>query len=183
MAGGRQVGFWLGLPGRVLIFFWVEIKLWLLFMIANMPGQTGERARRRFAAKAFGIKGGQPRIGPGLKVVEPDGLTTGDRLWLGQRVILWADGGIVVGDDVMLGPDVKIYSSRHSYENPDVRIADQGGIRKEVVIEDDVWLEAGVVVFLGVRIGRGAVISAGSIVSRSVPPHAIVAGNPARIVG
>jgi acetyltransferase-like isoleucine patch superfamily enzyme len=53
---------------------------------------------------------------------------------------------------------------------------------RPVVIEDDVWIGIGAYVLKGVRVGRGARIEAGSVVTRDVPPHAVIAGNPAQIV-
>ena len=59
----------------------------------------------------------------------------------------------------------------------------QGWDHEEVVIEDDVWVGANAVIMPGVRIGKGAIISASTVVMKSVPPYAIMAGNPGRLVG
>lgn len=64
---------------------------------------------------------------------------------------------------------------------PGIRIQDQPLIGKEVVIEDDVWIGAHATILKGVRIGRGAVVGAGAVVTRSVPEYSVVAGVPAEI--
>jgi len=81
------------------------------------------------------------------------------------------------------GPDVKVWSVNHRFDDPDTPWQLQGWEAKEVVIEDDVWLGANVFVMPGVIIHKGAIISAGTVVNKSIPAFALVAGNPGRVVG
>lgn len=87
--------------------------------------------------------------------------------------------GLRVGDGVLIAPGCFItdHSHRHSRR---MSIAEQGCESKAVIIEDDVWLGAHVVVLPGVTIGRGAIVGAGAVVTRDVEPMTIVAGVPAR---
>jgi acetyltransferase-like isoleucine patch superfamily enzyme len=78
---------------------------------------------------------------------------------------------------------VKIWSVNHRIEDVTRPWLLQGSNKKAVVIEDDVWLAANVFVMPGVTIGRSAVVAAGSVVNKSIPAYAIVAGNPGRVVG
>lgn len=105
----------------------------------------------------------------------------GDRSQLGQNCRVEND--LTLGCDVVMGPDVYIMSSAHSFERLDIPVNQQGAEpRRPVVIEDDVWLGARVIVMPGVRIGSQAVVGAGSVVTRDVPPRAVVVGVPARAV-
>lgn len=87
---------------------------------------------------------------------------------------------IRIGDRVLLGPRVQLITAKHPID-PKLRAT---GIESgaPIVIEDDVWLGAGVIVCPGVRIGRGAVIGAGAVVTRDVPAGTVSAGNPCRVI-
>jgi maltose O-acetyltransferase len=92
---------------------------------------------------------------------------------------------IRIGNDVMMGPEVLIISRNQNHRFDDITIPMRlQGYRESppVVIEDDVFLGARVIVMPGIRIGSGAVIGAGAIVTKDVPPFAICGGNPARII-
>jgi maltose O-acetyltransferase len=92
-------------------------------------------------------------------------------------------GDIRIGKDVMMGPDVLIIGRNHNFEDLTIPMRLQGyKATPPVVIEDDVWLGARVIVLPGIKIGRGAIIGAGAIVSKDVPPFGICVGDPGRIV-
>lgn len=98
--------------------------------------------------------------------------------------VLVADERIDVGDRVLLGANVLITDTDFHPLDPAVRReSPQAGARAPVVIEDDVFIGTQAVILKGVHIGRGAVVGAGAVVTRAVPAGAVVAGNPARIVG
>ena len=160
-----------------------EIYHWTAFMASNMPGYSGIWLRGKTAGRIFGFDGKGHYIKPGLKVMYRHKLTTGDRLRIAEGATIWAEGGVSLGSDVLIGPGVKIYSSRHSFDDPDTPIIQQGGVMKPILIEDDVWIGAAAVILLGITIGRGSVIAAGAVVSKSIPAYSLVAGNPARIIG
>ena len=85
-----------------------------------------------------------------------------------------------IGHHVMIGPGVQIYTAAHFLQ---AEARNQGWeIAKAIVIEDNVWLGGGAILLPGVTIGRNAVVGAGAVVSRSVPPNTVVAGNPARVI-
>lgn len=93
-------------------------------------------------------------------------------------------GPLTIGRNVQVAARCGFFPYRHRIDDPDVPIQDQGYASKGgIVVEDDVWMGAGVLVMDGVRIGRGAVIGAGSVVTRDIPSHGIAVGSPARVVG
>ncbi|MBL7815826.1 MAG: acyltransferase [Saprospiraceae bacterium] len=105
---------------------------------------------------------------------------------MGQKVLIGCGskvtGPIKFGNNILLAQNVVMSGLNHDYEDPSKPIVDQGFNVKEIVVEDGVWMGAGVIVTPGVRIGRNAVVGAGSVVTRDVPPYSVVVGNPARIV-
>ncbi len=92
-------------------------------------------------------------------------------------------GHITLGDYVMMGRDVVIMTRNHEFLRTDIPMVKQG-FREErpVVISNDVWIGDRVIILGGVHIGEGAIIGAGSVVTKNVPPYAVVAGIPAKII-
>ncbi|MCC6126714.1 MAG: acyltransferase [Pirellulales bacterium] len=124
---------------------------------------------------------------------DPDGfysyenISVGDDVSLGWRpTLLAAKSTITIGSKVMFGPEVMIVGGRHNTEVVGQFMTDVHVKRPEddlgVVIEDDIWIGSRAIVLRGVRIGRGAIVGAGSIVTKSVPPYAVVVGNPAKVL-
>lgn len=108
-------------------------------------------------------------------------LSLGDRSGIGVNASL--HGTIIIGHDVMMGPDVVIYSQNHQFSRTDVPMNRQGfQPERPVIIGDDVWIGARAILLPGVTIGSGAIIGAGAVVTKDVPEQAIVVGNPARVV-
>lgn len=111
-------------------------------------------------------------------------LSIGDRVSLNDNVTINADhGGVIsVGNNVLMGPGVIIRATNHNYMSRDNLIREQGHTASEIKIEDDVWLGASVIVLPGVTIGQGAVIGAGSVVSKSIESYALAVGIPAKVI-
>lgn len=107
-----------------------------------------------------------------------DNVILGDDVAISSFVHMWGDGGIRIGNRVMIASHTAITTLTHDYREERM----QGTLlRKEVVIEDDVWIGAHCTIMPGIRIGKGAVVGAGSVVTRNVEPYAIVIGSPARV--
>lgn len=110
------------------------------------------------------------------------GMTLGDRSSIASDCFIGCSGEVTIGDDVMIGPGVKIFSENHSFQDLSTTIKSQGVVRSHVRIGDDCWIGSGVIITAGVTIGAGAVIGSGSVVTRDVPSRAIAVGNPARVL-
>lgn len=119
--------------------------------------------------------------------IEPDFFCDyGDRISLGENFyanhhcIMLDGGGIVIGDDVMLGPNVHIYSTSHPV---DAEARSRGAmLAAPVELGNRCWIGGNTVIMPGVSIGADCVIGAGSVVTRSVPSGYVAAGNPCRIL-
>jgi acetyltransferase-like isoleucine patch superfamily enzyme len=109
-------------------------------------------------------------------------LRIGDESWIGQQCFLHSAGGLTIGARVGIGPGVRIITSAHRDEGRSVPILFASIDEAEVVIEDEADIGVGSVVLPGVRIGRGAIIGAGSVVTRNIPAYAVAAGSPARVL-
>lgn len=117
-----------------------------------------------------------------LKGYHQNVMEIGRNTWIGQQCFLHSAGGITIGQNVGIGPGVKILTSRHEEEGIEVPILASRLAFAPVVIEDDCDLGVGAIILPGVRIGRGVQVGAGAVVARSVPDYAVVAGVPARIL-
>jgi maltose O-acetyltransferase len=104
----------------------------------------------------------------------------GDHAFLSYQCTVLDNNEVRIGDHVMVGPAVQIYTAAHPLEaDPRIRGLE---VAKPVVIRNNAWLGGGAIVLPGVTIGPGAVVGAGAVVTRDVPPDTAVAGNPARVI-
>nr|WP_308169579.1 acyltransferase [Acrocarpospora catenulata] len=108
--------------------------------------------------------------------------TLGARSFVGSLSVIGVNDAVLVGADVMIAQAVSIRDTDHRAGPADTPMLWQGIETAGVVIEDDVWIGHGATVLRGVRIGRGAIVAAGAVVTRDVPPGAVVGGVPARVL-
>ena len=111
-----------------------------------------------------------------------EGLTIGDNSNIGPYSYVGCSGLVTIGDNVMISPRVSIYAENHNFDSVDIPMKEQGVIRATVVIESDCWIASNSVILPGVKVGKGSVVAAGSIVTKDVPSYSIVAGNPAKVI-
>ena len=157
--------FYLGASHLPESFFWINI---------------GQKEIRAFCGKLILAKcGNKVNIEKGAAF--PSSVELGDNSGIGVRAQI--NGKVVIGKNVMMGPDVCIYTVNHAFDRTDVPMNQQGfAAEKPVVIGDDVWIGARAIILPGTRVGTGAVIGAGAVVTKDVPDYAVVGGNPARIL-
>jgi acetyltransferase-like isoleucine patch superfamily enzyme len=91
-------------------------------------------------------------------------------------------GPVSIGSHVNLAQGITITALNHNFENKEQRIDSQGVSTNPVILGDDIWIGANAVVLPGVSIGNHAVVAAGAVVTKDVPPHSLVAGVPAKII-
>lgn len=147
---------------------------------------------RLFAVRRNVSLGQRTHIGPGSVLWAPNCLSIGDDVYIGKRCTIECDG--VIGSGTLIANHVGIVGRR----DHDVRAlgvaasrapwvgdatGSHPGLALTVDVGPDVWIGYGAVILSGVSIGRGAIIGAGAVVTESVGPYEVVAGNPARVVG
>lgn len=148
---------------------------------------------------------GSVRFGTGLSLAGCKNMTLGNNVRLGRGCFITATGGVLVlhdnvalspyvhvgadagrieiGVHTAVGPGTVIRAANHCIARQDVPMMHQGHVPGEIIIEEDVWIGANCVITPDVRIGRGAVVGAGAVVTRNVAPFSIVGGVPAKVIG
>lgn len=160
------------------------LYLFYLLFLKNTPEDYRPYAlffpwlRSRCVSLYLKKSGKKPRVKSGAEI-SPNA-TIGDFSELGTRCMVQAN--VDIGDHVIMGPDVKIYSRNHRFDRLDVPIQKQGKNYYHTQIGNDVWLGAHVIVTAGCTIGDHAIIAAGAVVTGDVPPYAIMGGVPAKII-
>ena len=109
------------------------------------------------------------------------GLRIGERSGVGINCEI--NGPVTIGKDVMMGPEVVVYTSGHKFDRTDISMMDQGFTDvRPVEIGDDVWIGRRAIIMPGVKIGNGCVIGAGAVVTKDIPDYSVAAGAPARVI-
>ena len=161
----------------VQFFFWKPSN-WRKGFKAKLASQLYSIAIRR-RAKSCGRN--LLVLGPGVNVT--GNTTIGDGAGFGKRVKIFGDGPVSIGRRAVLAEDTVVYTQVHDYDNSDVLPFGWGFTYPETSIGDYAWIGIKCIVLPGARIGEGAIVQAGSVVMGVVPPCAIVAGNPAKVIG
>lgn len=159
----------------------VAYLIYLLFL-RNTPEDYRPYAlffpwlRNRFVSFYLKESGGKLRVKSGAEI-SPH-CSVGAKSELGTRCMI--QGGVQLGKDIIMGPDVKIYSRNHNYESLDIPIRDQGKTILETRVGDDVWIGANVVITAGCKIGNHCIIAAGAVVTKDIEDYTIAGGVPAK---
>lgn len=110
------------------------------------------------------------------------GIKIGRDSLIGEYSVIRGQGGVTIGDRVYTSPMTQIIAVNHVFADPNRPFIEQGITAEGIIIEDDVWLGSACVITDGVRIGKGAVVAAGAVVTKDVRPHTVVGGVPARVI-
>lgn len=110
------------------------------------------------------------------------GLTMGEHSSIGPYGYIGCSGRITIGKNVMFGPKCSLFAENHVFSDPNVTIKSQGVAQKGITIEDDCWIGSNVIILDGVTIGRGSVIGAGTLVTKSVPAGSVIFDRRAKFI-
>lgn len=149
-----------------------------VLMLINYYNYTHVAPRRQLTV------GPGAAISPNVVFANPERISIGRGCRIGARCYLWAGphaGRIIIGDDVLFGPDVMLTAAGYRY-NDGHPVTRQPMDEADVMIGDDVWFGARAIVLPGARIGDGAIIGAGALVRGEIPPMSVAVGAPARVV-
>lgn len=154
----------------------------------NHPFSMGHRLRsrkiRRFICKGlFKYAGENINIERGARFGDGSEAEIGDNSQIGVDFELLGPAMFKIGSNVMMGPEVIFITINHKFDRLDTPMEVQGHNEpKQITIGDDVWIAARAIILSGVRIGKGAIVGAGAVVTKEVPEYAIVGGNPAKVI-
>ncbi len=165
---------------RYALVVWVETMLAMFFA---MPRLRSCNAVKALALRSLGARiGKRPVFYPGVWIVPGRHLVVGDDVDFAPGVVVTTGGGVQIGDRVLIGYRAQILSTNHVIPPLPGKVFSSGHAGRPVKIGSDVWVGANCILLPGVTVGAGAVIAAGSVVTKDVAPNAIVAGNPARVI-
>lgn len=137
----------------------------------------------RYRPEHFARYGEGVQIDPVVHITHPSRVAIGDGSTIQSQVALHSQGGVHIGRYVGIGYRSIILSFQHRYRNAMTIPFDNGIFLHPVVLRDYVQVGWGSMILPGVEIGEGAILGMGSVVTKSVPPLAIVLGNPAEVIG
>lgn len=182
-----------------------EFHSWIEAFFSLLPGKIGRLIRRYYFGLRLNKSGPRLSIGRFVEFSSPHNISFGNEIYIVDGAVLRADEGqiiignkfalngnarivadcggkIIIGNSVMVGPNTIIRASNHKYESAAIDIWLQGQTGETIIIGDDVWIAANVVILPGVKIGSHSVIAAGAVVTKDVPEYSVVAGIPARVI-
>lgn len=139
-----------------------------------------DRIRVFFVGKA------KTKVGKNVVIRTPFENSTADRVEIGDNVFInngvrfAAKGHIKIGNNVQIGPRVQLETTNHSIQLD--KLGKRPAIYESIIIEDSVWIGAAAVILPGIRVGRGSIVAAGSVVTKDVPENVIVGGVPAKFI-
>jgi galactoside O-acetyltransferase len=182
-----------------------EILDWIETFLSLLPGNFGVLIRKLWYSIRFDGNNTKVFISLGCKFETPGSMTFYRNISIGRNSFFSSNGGtiiignnaafnsnvhinssvggkILIGDNVLVGPNVVMRTANHRFDNPALPINMQGHSFEDIIIENNVWIAANVVVLGGVKIGTGSIIAAGSVVTKDIPANVIAGGIPAMIL-
>ncbi|MGH2106885.1 acyltransferase [Aerococcus urinaeequi] len=132
----------------------------------------------------FNFLGKNTHIMKDSTFIEADKIKIGDNVYVASNNVWYGYGGISIGNGTIIAHNVEILTRNHNYDSPDLKSIpyDKIYINKPVIIKENVWIGAHVLIVPGITIEEGAVIGMGAVVTKDVPKGAVVGGNPAKII-
>lgn len=167
----KKVG-WIRRTYEYHLGVWSDLRLFLLTAVGYVPSH----GIRNFFYRQAGVRlAGTSSLHWRARFFCPEGLKIGQHCTIGNDGFFDARDGIAFGDCVNVAAEVRVYTREHDIDSPD--FAEVGG---PVVIEDYVYIGTRVTILPGVRIGKGAVVASGAVVTKDVAPYMLVGGVPAK---
>ncbi len=132
----------------------------------------------------YGSRGENVWIGSKCEFGNPEKIFLDDDVYIGEKTCIYAQGEVHIHKGSILADSVDIRTANHYYDGNDLNMLpfDERVVIRPVIIRENVWIGSHCLILPGVEIGEGAVIGAGSVVTKNIPPLAVVGGAPARII-
>lgn len=158
----------------------LEVESLLLGVLSLIPTTAGVMLRGLIAKLLFKQMSGFAWIQPRCIIVHSDRITIGSNFGLNSGSYINGVGEIEIGNFVLIGSNVTISSGIHPIEGNEPPIFSRVCLPKKIVIEDDVWIGAGAVIMPGVKLSKGSVIGANSVVTKDTEVYSVYVGAPAK---
>ena len=146
----------------------------------NYTRPSNKKRREKLLRKIFGSLGKNPYVEPNIFCGFGSNIKAGDNLFINNDCVFVDPNEIIMGDNVMIGPQCGFYTALHPLD-AETRIKGYESA-KPIKIGNNVWIGGGVKVLPGVTIGDNAVIGAGSVVTKDIPANSLAYGNPCRVI-
>jgi maltose O-acetyltransferase len=150
-------------------------------ILSRVAAKVRREVRNAYFRKKLGSLGKGSSLYPGVYVSHPENIFIGDNVSIAPGVYLGASsqGRITIGDRCAIAQGTRIVTPTH---DPDVLPVSKVGINRSVSIGHDVWIGAAAIILPGVTVHDGAIVAAGAVVTKDVPPDCLVGGVPARLI-
>lgn len=152
----------------------------LLYREYNLTAESEQDKRTRIIKELLGHMGKKNVIVPPFYCDYGEHISTGDHVFMNMNCCILDVAPVKIGDHVMLGPGVQIYTATHPLDYKKRRSGLELG--KAITIGDDVWIGGGAIICPGVSVGSRSVVAAGSVVVKDVQEGVVVGGNPAGVI-
>lgn len=166
---------------------WTTSKklMYLLYKITTSWLPISSHSRFAKGLRVFWARKIASHVGKNVNIEKSASFTPelriGDNSGVGIKCEM--NGPVSIGNDVMMGPEVVIYTTSHKHDRTDITMIEQGmDVQKPVIIGNDVWIGRRVIILPGVVIGDGCIIGAGAVVAKNIPPYSIAGGVPAKVI-
>lgn len=156
-----------------------EASEWWFAFVRVVPGKIGMSLRASVYRRRMKSCGKSPVIQQYVVISHPDKISIGDGFMVNRFAQIQGGGGVTIGNHVMIGPGVFIWSINHGFSDSVRPMSRQGYTAEPVYIGDNVWIGAGAIVLPGTDIGNNVIVGAGSVVRGKIPSGVLVAGVPA----
>jgi len=192
---------------KILFSILRELKVWLEYFIGFVPGRTGNYLRNHYYKFRTKNKFANNLFETGLKIEYPKNVRISSNSYFGLNCKIYACessiveigkyvsfnsnvminargvGKILIGNNVLIGPNVVLRCNNHNYQDTSTPIINQGMTKGVIIIEDDVWISSNCVILPNCTIGEGSIVAAGAVVTKDIEPYSIVGGIPAKKIG
>ncbi|EMO43306.1 transferase hexapeptide repeat protein [Leptospira noguchii serovar Autumnalis str. ZUN142] len=182
-----------------------ELLSYINAIISWIPGRLGGKLRYFYFSKRLKKIGNHVHFHPAVEIDCFENISIGENCGVGAFAFFSASGGeirignevffnrnvhinasvggvIDIGDRCLIGPNVVFRTANHNFDSIELPIQKQGHKIGNIILETDVWIASNVVLVGGIRIGKGVVVAAGSVVTKDIPAYSVVGGVPAKII-
>jgi len=158
----------------------LELESYIFWMFRSIPSFLGFIPRYLLCRLFFKRLKSFCVIQPNVFISHSFRIKCGKNFVVNSNTYINAVGGLIIGDNVLVGLNVVISSGEHQYQDKKIPVTLQKIINKKIIIKDDVWIGANAVIMPGVTLETGTVVGAGAVVTKSTEPYSVVVGVPAK---